>query len=184
MEEVRMLTVGDRFPEFRVKGVVSSDPEDAFVEVSHESDAGRWKVFFFYPKDFTFVCPTEIAAFGRLHGHFRERGAVVYGGSTDSEYVHLAWRQQHPDLRALPFPLLADIKRQLAGALGILEREEGVCLRATFVVDPHGVIRYAAAHDLSTGRSPEEVLRTLDALQTGELCPSGWRRGEATLEAA
>jgi len=178
-----MLTVGDRFPEFRLKAVVSSDPADAFQELSHDSHPGRWKVVFFWPKDFTFVCPTEIAAFGRLVGQFAERDAQVLGASTDSEYVHLAWRQQHPDLKDLPFPMLADLKRELAGALGILDRKEGVCLRATFVVDPEGVIRFVSVNDLATGRNPEEVLRVLDALQTGELCPVNWRRGEPTLDA-
>ena len=179
-----MLTVGDRFPEFRLKAVVSSDPASAVQEVAHDGHPGRWKVVFFWPKDFTFVCPTEIAAFGRLAGAFAERGAQVLGASTDSEYVHLAWRRQHPDLQDLPFPMLADLKRELAGALGILDREEGVCLRATFIVDPEGVIRFVAVNDLATGRSPEEVLRVLDALQTGELCPVNWRRGEPTLDAA
>lgn len=179
-----MLTVNDRFPEFRLLAVVATDPATAFRELTHESDRGRWKIFFFYPKDFTFVCPTEIAGFGRLAPAFAERGAVIYGGSTDSEYVHLAWRQQHPDLADLPFPLLSDLRRELAGALGILDRDEGVCLRATFVVDPEGVIRYASANDASVGRNPDEVLRVLDALQTGELCPCGWRKGDSTLEAA
>jgi peroxiredoxin (alkyl hydroperoxide reductase subunit C) len=108
----------------------------------------------------------------------------VLGVSTDSEYVHLAWRRQHPALRDLPFPMVADLKRELSGALGILDREEGVCLRASFVVDPEGRIRFASVNDLSVGRSPEEVLRVLDALQTGGLCPVNWKRGEPTLQAA
>jgi peroxiredoxin (alkyl hydroperoxide reductase subunit C) len=179
-----MLTVGDRFPEFRLKAVVESDPERAFVEVRHDDDPGWWKVVFFWPKDFTFVCPTEIAGFGQLAGEFAARKARVLGVSTDSEYVHLAWRRQHPALRDLPFPMVADLKRELSGALGILDREEGVCLRASFVVDPEGRIRFASVNDLSVGRSPEEVLRVLDALQTGGLCPVNWKRGEPTLQAA
>ena len=94
-----------------------------------------------WPKDFTFVCPTEIAAFGKLNKDFNERDAVVYGVSTDSEFVHLAWRQNHADLKALPFAMLADIKRELSQELGILDKSEGVCLRATFIVDPEGIIR-------------------------------------------
>jgi peroxiredoxin (alkyl hydroperoxide reductase subunit C) len=179
-----MLTVGDKFPAFALKAVVSQDPKTAFATVSHDSDPGKWKVVFFWPKDFTFVCPTEVAAFGRLAGDFRDRDAVVYGASTDSEFVHLAWRQQHPDLKELPFPMLADIKRELAGALGILDKEEGVALRATFVVDPEGVIRFASVNDLNVGRNPEEVLRVLDALQTDELCPCNWQKGEPVLKAA
>jgi alkyl hydroperoxide reductase subunit AhpC len=179
-----MLTIGDKFPSFRLEAVVSTDPKTAFTEISEQSEPGKWKVVFFWPKDFTFVCPTEIAAFGRLNGEFADRDAVVYGVSTDSEFVHLAWRQSHADLEALPFPMLADIKRELSQALGILDREEGVCLRATFVVDPEGVIRFVSVNDLSVGRNPQEVLRVLDALQTDELCPCNWQKGDPVLEAA
>ena len=176
-----MLTIGDRFPSFDLKAVVSTDPKTAFKQVSDKSDSGKWKVVFFWPKDFTFVCPTEIAAFGKLNKAFNERDAVVYGVSTDSEYVHLAWRQNHADLKALPFAMLADIKRELAAALGILDKSEGVCLRATFIVDPEGIIRFVSVNDLSVGRNPQEVLRVLDALQTDELCPCNWHKGEPTL---
>ena len=139
---------------------------------------------FFWPKDFTFVCPTEIAAFGKLNGDFNDRDTVVYGVSTDSEFVHLAWRQNHADLKTLPFAMLADIKRELSTALGVLDKTEGVALRATFIVDPEGVIRFASVNDLSVGRNPAEVLRVLDALQTDELCPCNWHKGEKTLNAA
>ncbi len=159
-----MLTVGDRIPAFDLAAVRSSDPADGFDRVDERSHEGKWLVLFFWPKDFTFVCPTEIAAFGRLEGEFAERDAQLLGVSTDSEYVHLAWRQAHPDLKELPYPMLADIKRELSTALGILDAEEGVCLRATFIVDPEGVIRFASVNDLSVGRNPEEVLRVLDAL--------------------
>ncbi len=179
-----MLSVGDRFPPFRLKGVVTSDPATAFQEFDESSFAGKWKVVFFYPKDFTFVCPTELAGFGRLNGEFQDRDAQVLGVSTDNEFVHLAWRKDHEDLRDLPYPLLSDIARELSQSLGILDDVEKVCQRATFVVDPEGVIRYAAMNDPSVGRSPEEVLRVLDALQTGELCPCNWQAGEATLQTA
>ena len=179
-----MLTIGDTFPAFHLKAVVSSDPKTAFTEISDATDAGKWKIVFFWPKDFTFVCPTEIAAFGKMAGEFADRDAVVYGVSTDSEFVHLAWRQNHSDLNDLPFPMLADIKRELSGALGILDKAEGVCLRATFVVDPDNIIRFVAVNDLNVGRNTQEVLRVLDALQTDELCPCNWQKGEAVLEAA
>ena len=179
-----MLTIGDIFPAFDLKAVVSTDPKTAFTQLTDKSDAGKWKVVFFWPKDFTFVCPTEIAAFGKLNGEFKDRDAVVYGVSTDSEFVHLAWRQNHADLKALPFPMLADIKRELSQALGILDRNEGVALRATFIVDPEGVIRFVSVNDLSVGRNPQEVLRVLDALQTDELCPCNWQRGDDVLKAA
>ncbi|MBI1776521.1 MAG: peroxiredoxin [Proteobacteria bacterium] len=179
-----MLTVGDTFPSFALKAVVSAEPKQAFSQIDAQTDAGKWKVVFFWPKDFTFICPTEIAAFGKLNGEFKDRDAVIYGVSTDSEYVHLAWRQNHADLKSLPFPMLADIKRELSKSLGILDKIEGVALRATFIVDPDGIIRFASVNDLSVGRNPQEVLRVLDALQTDELCPCNWKKGEPVLEAA
>jgi lipoyl-dependent peroxiredoxin subunit C len=179
-----MLTIGDKFPSFDLKAVVSTDPKSAFTEISDKSDPGKWKVVFFWPKDFTFVCPTEIAAFGKLNKAFNERDAVVYGVSTDSEFVHLAWRQNHADLKALPFAMLADLKRELSQALGILDKNEGVCLRATFIVDPDGIVRFVSVNDLSVGRNPQEVLRVLDALQTDELCPCNWQKGDDVLKAA
>jgi lipoyl-dependent peroxiredoxin subunit C len=179
-----MLTIGDKFPSFDLKAVVSTDPKTAFKDISDKSDVAKWKVVFFWPKDFTFVCPTEIAAFGKLNREFNDRDAVVYGASTDSEFVHLAWRQNHADLKTMPFPMLADLKRELSQSLGILDKAEGVCLRATFIVDPEGVIRFVSVNDLSVGRNPQEVLRVLDALQTDELCPCNWQKGDDVLKAA
>ena len=179
-----MTGVGQRFPQFALTGVVSGNPEKAFQPVSSDSFAGKWQVLFFWPKDFTFVCPTEIAAFGKLDKEFRARDAQLLGVSIDSEYVHLAWRRDKEELRNLPFPMLADVKRELSGALGILEPEAGVAQRATYIVDPQGVIRFVYVTDLSVGRSPEEVLRVLDALQTDELCPCNWQKGDETLKAA
>jgi lipoyl-dependent peroxiredoxin subunit C len=179
-----MSGVGQKFPPFALTGVVSSDPQGAFQSFSHASFPGKWQVVFFWPKDFTFVCPTEIAAFGRLEREFRARDAQLLGVSIDSEYVHLAWRREKQELRNLPFPMLSDVKRELSGALGILDPEAGVAQRATFIVDPQGVIRFVYVTDLNVGRSPEEVLRVLDALQTDELCPCNWHKGEDTLKAA
>jgi peroxiredoxin (alkyl hydroperoxide reductase subunit C) len=179
-----MLTVGDKFPSFKQKAVVSLEKGKEFREVTDADDPGRWKVVFFWPKDFTFVCPTEIAAFGRHHRDFLDRDAQLLGVSVDSEYVHLAWRKSHPDLKDLPFPMLADVKRELSGALGIIHPAEGVAMRATFIVDPQGIIRFVAVTDLDVGRNVDDVLRVLDALQTDELCPCNWQKGDATLEAA
>ena len=179
-----MLTLGDSFPTFAAQAVVSIEPGKEFTTLDNASYAGKWKVYFFWPKDFTFVCPTEIAAFGKLNGEFKDRDAVVYGVSTDSEFVHLAWRQNHADLKTLPFAMVADIKRELSQALGVLDRNEGVALRATFIVDPQGVIRFVSVNDLSVGRNPQEVLRVLDALQTDELCPCNWQKGDDVLKAA
>jgi peroxiredoxin (alkyl hydroperoxide reductase subunit C) len=179
-----VLTVGDRFPTFDLQAVVSTEPGAEFARVTDRDPEGRWSVVFFWPKDFTFVCPTEIAGFAALEPAFAERNARLLGVSTDNEYVHLAWRNQHPDLKELPFAMVSDLKRELSQALGILDRHEGVCLRATFIVDPEGEIRFASVNDLSVGRSPEEVLRVLDALQTGALCACNRKPGEATLDAA
>jgi alkyl hydroperoxide reductase subunit AhpC len=179
-----MQTIGDQFPAFSATAVTSLERGKEFIQLTNHSFDGKWKVYFFWPKDFTFVCPTEIAAFGKLHKQFADRDAQLLGVSTDSEYVHLAWRSQHPDLKDLPFPMIADLKRELSQALGILDKREGVALRATFIVDPQGVIRFVTVNDLSVGRNPAEVLRVLDALQTDELCPCNWQKGEQTLTAA
>jgi lipoyl-dependent peroxiredoxin subunit C len=179
-----MLTVGDKLPSFKVKATVSLDKGKEFQDVTDTTYQGKWKVLFFWPKDFTFVCPTEIAEFGKRNGDFKDRDAQVLGVSVDSEFVHLAWRKDHPDLKSLPFPMLADIRRELSNALGVLHREEGVPLRATFLIDPDNIIRHVTVNDLSVGRNVDETLRTLDALQTDELCPCNWKKGEKTLEAA
>ncbi|HWX70058.1 MAG TPA: peroxiredoxin [Steroidobacteraceae bacterium] len=179
-----MSGIGRRFPEFTLTGVVSNDVNNAFQTFTQDSFPGKWKVVFFWPKDFTFVCPTEIAAFGKLDKEFRARDAQLLGVSIDSEFVHLAWRREKEELRSLPFPMLADLKRELTGALGILDPDAGVAQRATFIVDPQGVIRFVYVTDLNVGRSPEEVLRVLDALQTDELCPCNWQKGGETLKAA
>jgi peroxiredoxin (alkyl hydroperoxide reductase subunit C) len=179
-----MLPIGQKFPDYSLTGVVASDLSTAFRQFDPGTDRDQWKIFFFWPKDFTFVCPTEIAGFGSLHSEFAARNGVIYGVSIDSEFVHLAWRQQQPALRELPFAMLSDVKRELSIALGILDPEEGVAQRATYIVDPQGVIRFVYVTDLNVGRSPEEVLRVLDALQTGSLTPCNWKPGEQTLRAA
>ncbi len=179
-----MLTVGDKFPQFNLQAVVGLEKSKEFREINDSSFAGKWKIVFFWPMDFTFICPTEIAEFGKRHTDFAARDAQILGASTDTHYVHWAWRNQHPDLKHLPFPMLADTKRELATALGILHKQEGVALRATFIVDPEGIIRFASVNDLSVGRNVSEVLRVLDALQTDELCPCNWTKGQPTLEAA
>jgi lipoyl-dependent peroxiredoxin subunit C len=176
-----MLTIGDRFPSFALKGVVSADMNKAFVDITNTTYQNKWQVYFFWPKDFTFVCPTEIAEFGHLHADFSDRDAQLLGVSIDSEFVHLAWKQQKDELRDLAFPMLSDITRSLSTALGILDQNEGVAKRAVFIVDPQGIIRFSMVTDLKVGRNPREVLRVLDALQTDELCPCNWQKGEETL---
>jgi alkyl hydroperoxide reductase subunit AhpC len=176
-----MLTIGDKFPQYKLQACVSLESGKEFQEFTETSFTKKWKVIFFWPMDFTFICPTEIAAFGKRQKEFQEKNAVVLGASTDTHYVHLAWRKDHADLRDLPFPMLADTKRELSSELGILHKQSGVALRATFIVDPENTIRFVSVNDLSVGRSVDEVLRTLSALQTGELCPVEWKPGQATL---
>jgi peroxiredoxin (alkyl hydroperoxide reductase subunit C) len=178
-----MLGVGEKFPKFEMLATVSRDKDNAFETITDESYPGKWKVYFFWPKDFTFVCPTEIAAFGKLNSEFADRDAQILGGSVDSEYVHLAWRNDHEDLRDLPFPMLADVRRDLCEQLGILDLKAGVAQRAVFIVDQENVIRFVYVTDLSVGRNPQEVLRVLDALQTDELCPCNWKKGEEVIHA-
>jgi alkyl hydroperoxide reductase subunit AhpC len=177
-----MLTVGDRLPAFKLQAAVSLEKGKEFAEIGDRTHHGEWRVLFFWPLDFTFVCPTEIAEFGRRHRDFADRGAHVYGASCDSQFVHLAWRKDHADLKDLPFPMLADVKRELAQAMGVLHKEDGVPLRATFIVDPDGVIRWASVNDLKVGRSVPEVLRVLDGLQTDELCPCNWQKGQQVIK--
>ncbi|MGA9960609.1 MAG: peroxiredoxin [Acidobacteriaceae bacterium] len=179
-----MLQIGETFPDFSLTATVSTEKDEAkaFKTIKQNSYAGKWKLYFFWPKDFTFVCPTEIAAFGKLNREFQDRDCQILGASTDNEYVHAAWRTHHADLKDLPFPMLSDIKRDLSGELGILDEKAGVAQRATFLVDPDNVIRFIYVTDLSVGRNPQEVLRVLDALQTDELCPCNWQKGDATLQ--
>jgi len=178
-----MLGIGEKFPTYSLKAVVSLEKGKEFINISSEDYEGKWKIYFFWPKDFTFVCPTEIAGFGKHDKDFQERDAQLLGASIDSEFVHLAWRKDHPDLRNLSFPMLSDIKRELSGELGILDQAAGVSQRATYIVSPDGTIRFVYVTDLSVGRDPKEVLRVLDALQTDELCPCGWQKGEEVLRA-
>jgi peroxiredoxin (alkyl hydroperoxide reductase subunit C) len=177
-----MIKIGAKFPEFNLKGVVSNDAKTAFVDFNNKNLKDKWTVMFFYPKDFTFVCPTEIKGFADMNGQFKDRGAQLLTASIDSEFVHLAWRQNHKDLNNLPFPMLSDIKRELSNALGILDEAEGVSQRATFIVDPQGIVRFIYVTDLSVGRNPKEVLRVLDGLQTDELCPCNWEKGKETIK--
>ncbi|MDR2157890.1 MAG: peroxiredoxin [Holosporaceae bacterium] len=182
-----MLTVGDKFPNFNL--VASSDlpfeqlnMDNAFKVITESTYAGKWKLVFFYPKDFTFVCPTEIVAFANLFDEFKKRNTQILGCSIDSEFVHWAWRKYKPELNKLPFPLMSDVKRELSSELGILCKNSGVAQRALFIVDPENIIKFVMVTDSSVGRNPEEALRVLDALQTGELCQCGWIKGQKTID--
>ncbi|MGD9545134.1 MAG: peroxiredoxin [Methylocystis sp.] len=184
-----MLGIGDALPRFSITGVkpgfneIEENGVSAFEPLDEMSFPGMWKVIFFYPKDFTFVCPTEIAAFARLSDEFAKHDAVVLGGSTDNEFVKLAWRRDHPDLKNLPIWQFADAKGHLIDGLGV-RAPSGVAHRVTFVVDPENVIQHVYATNLDVGRAPEDTLRVLDALQTGALCACNRPVGGETLSPA
>lgn len=183
-----MLGIGDKLPDFEVTGVKpgfnnhEENGESAFEAVTQDSFEGKWKVLVFYPKDFTFVCPTEIVAFNNLAEEFSDRDAIVLTGSTDNEFCKLAWRREHPDLDKLGHWQFADTTGSLVDSLGI-RSPEGVAYRYTYIVDPDGVIQHVYATNLNVGRNPEDTLRVLDALQTDELCPCNRAVGGDTLAA-
>lgn len=181
-----MKTVGDKIETFAVTGVKPGalTPDGAFETITDKSFEGKWKVIVFYPKDFTFVCPTEIVAYDKLNNDFADRDAVLLVGSTDNEFCKLAWRNAHEDLKKTNSWMFADVARDelsLAGQLGIFYGPAGAALRATFIVDPENVIQHVTVNNLDVGRSPDETLRILDALQTGELCPCSRPIGGDTL---
>ncbi len=182
-----MKTVGDKVEAF---SVVAAKPGfnnheekgvSAFETITEKSFPGKWKIIYFYPKDFTFVCPTEIVGFDKLVKQFEERDAVLLGGSTDNEFSKLGWRREHPDLSKLGHYSFGDVTGSLVDQLGVRDKEAGVALRATFIVDPDNTIQHVSVNNLNVGRSPEEVLRLLDGLQTDELCPCNRSVGGNTL---
>ena len=180
-----MKTVGDKLEPFVVTGVRPGQPEDAFFDITEKSFEGKWKVIVYYPKDFTFVCPTEIVAYDKLTGDFADRDAVLLTGSTDNEFCKVAWQKAHSDLQKITHTQFADTSRDwdksLIEQLGVFYAPAGAALRATFIVDPENVIQHVTVNNLNVGRSPEETLRVLDALQTGELCACNRTVGGETL---
>jgi lipoyl-dependent peroxiredoxin subunit C len=176
----RILGIGEKFPEWSMDACVSAEKGKEFKSFSSKDMAGKWNVLFYWPLDFTFICPTEIIEFNKELKNFQEKGCNVWGASADSKFVHAGWRREHADLRNVAYPMLADNKKDLADALGILNKDK-IPLRATFIVDPEGTIRSVIANDLSVGRNVKEILRVVDAFQTGELCPVNWEKGQKTL---
>jgi peroxiredoxin (alkyl hydroperoxide reductase subunit C) len=182
-----MKTVGDKLEPFKVAGVKpgfnyhEENGVSAFEDITESSFPGKWKVIYFYPKDFTFVCPTEIVGFNDLAQEFEDRDAILMGGSVDNEFVKLAWRRENAELSKLGHYQFGDTTGALIDQLGIREKTEGVALRATFIVDPDNIIQHASVNNMSVGRNPTETLRVLDALQTDELCPCNRAVGGETL---
>jgi len=180
------LLVGKPAPIFSGKAVVggnsaSLNPDNAFKEISLTDYKGKWVVFFFYPLDFTFVCPTEIASFGDVYEQFKALNCEIVGCSTDSHQSHLAWRTHENDLKNLPYPLLADFTGANAKAYEVYKEETGYALRGLYIINPDGVMMYSVIHPEAVGRSTDEVLRVLQGLQTGKLVACGWKPGDKTL---
>lgn len=186
-----VLSVGDEFPEYEMLALKGGDlhdidaaqPEDYFETINNNTYAGKWRVVFFWPKDFTFVCPTEIAAFGKLNEEFEDRDCQILGVSVDNEFTHFQWRATHKDLKSIPFPMLSDLNRKLTAACGV-QRPTGEADRATFLVDPNNVIQFVCVTADSVGRNVDEVLRALDALQSDELCACNWKKNDPTINVA
>ena len=169
--------VGHPAPDFKVKAY----QKGKFVDVKLSALKGKWVVMFFYPLDFTFVCPTEIESFAKHKKDFEKLGAVIIGGSTDSEYSHKAWFESDNRLKTVDFPIIADKTREVVTKYGALVDESGIALRATYIIDPEGVLQHMSFNNLAVGRNVDETLRILSAFQTGELCPVEWKPGSKTL---
>jgi peroxiredoxin (alkyl hydroperoxide reductase subunit C) len=165
---------GQMAPDFKMQALVGTE----FKDISLADYRGKWVVLFFYPLDFTFVCPTEVTEISRRHNEFAAMNAVVLGGSTDSVYSHKAWTKE---IGQINYPLFADLTRDTCRRYGVLVEEKGTALRGTFIIDPEGKLRWSCIHDTGIGRNVDEIIRALQALQTGELCPVNWKPGEKTL---
>ena len=177
-----LAKVGQKAPDFTMSTTENIDTLDHIVKLGDYQ--GKWLVLFFYPLDFTFVCPTEIRGFNSRIDELNALGAKVLGVSTDSIYSHRAWiksSKAEGGLGELHYPLASDITKQVAQSYGVLIEEEGIALRGLFIIDPEGIIRYQVVSDLNIGRSVDEIIRVLHALQTGGLCPIDWQVGERTL---
>ncbi len=180
------LLVGNKAPEFKGTAVVGGDaatmsPENAFKQISLADYKGKWVILFFYPLDFTFVCPTEIEEFGKYYEEFKKLNSEVIACSTDSHFSHLAWRSSHPGLKKLPYPMLADFTREISTDYEILKADTGYALRGLYIIDPDGNLRYSVIHPEAVGRSSKEILRVLSALQSGKQTPCNWEIGDKTL---
>ncbi len=151
-----------------------------FHKLSLGDYKGKWLVLFFYPRDFTFICPTEIEEFGKLYPEFQKLNCEVLGASTDSEYAHKAWYETDARLKGVEYPIVADTTQELADMYGVLD-EDGSAQRGTFVIDPEGILRFMLVSGDSVGRNIQETLRVVEAAQTGEKCPANWSQGKETL---
>ncbi len=170
-------TVGQPAPDFETKAY----HKGKFVDIKLSDYKGKWVVMFFYPLDFTFVCPTEIEGFAKHKAEFEKLDAVIIGGSTDSEHSHKAWFESDSRLKGVDFPIISDKTHEVTEKYGAYVEEKGFALRATYIIDPEGILQHMSMNNTSVGRNVEETLRTLQAFQTGELCPVEWKPGQKTL---
>ena len=177
------VKVGQPAPDFEAQAYFrpKDGSDQQFGKLKLSDFKGKWVCLFFYPLDFTFVCPTEIVAFNKALGEFDDRNCALLTASTDSTYSHKGWCASHDDLKSLKYPMLADTNHRLSSAYGVLDESRGIAYRGVFLIDPNGVLRWMAVHDLGVGRNVDEVLRVLDALQTDKLCPCNWQKGEKTI---
>lgn len=180
------VMLGQKAPVFSGTALNGGDaakftPDNAFKDISLEDYKGKWVIFFFYPLDFTFVCPTELVEFGKAYEEFKSMDTEVVACSTDSQFSHLAWRQNDKTLQNLPYPILADFTGKVASDYGVLKEETGYALRGLYIIDPEGVLKYYVVHNEDVGRNTAEIKRVLSALQTGGLTPCNWEDGQDTL---
>jgi peroxiredoxin (alkyl hydroperoxide reductase subunit C) len=177
------MQINDRIPTFKVQAY----HRESFRTVTHEDLLGKWSVLFFYPADFTFVCPTELADLAERYEELRAMGVEVYSVSTDTHFTHKAWHDASETIRKIDFPMLADPTGTLTRAFGVHVEEEGLALRGTFVIDPEGKVKVAEVHDNGIGRNAAELVRKVQAAQfvathPGEVCPAKWKPGAPTLK--
>ena len=180
MAPPQQARVGEKAPDFALDAVIGTESGKEFKKIGLADYRGKWLVLFFYPADFTFVCPTEIKGFNEALPKFKGLNADVAAVSTDSKWSHLAWIKRG-DLGDLKYPLLADFNKDVARRYGVLEERAGIALRGLFIIDPQGVVQYEVIHNTDVGRSVDETMRVLEALQTGSRCPLGWKAGQKTL---
>lgn len=177
------MQINQRIPDFKVQAY----HRETFKTVTEADLLGKWSVLFFYPADFTFVCPTELEDLAEKHEELRSMGVEIYSVSTDTHFTHKAWHDTSATIKKLDFPMLADPTGKLTRAFGVYIDDEGLALRGTFVVNPEGLVKVIEVHDNGIGRNAEELVRKIQAAQfvashSGEVCPAKWKPGAATLK--
>ncbi len=176
--------IGKQAPNFSIQAYdrTKDGTDGQFLTVNLSDHKGKWVCLYFYPLDFTLVCPTEIVSFNKAVGDFQDRNCELLTASTDSVFSHKGWCDAHKDLGGMKHLMLADTTHELSRSYGVLKEDAGIAYRGVFLIDPNGFVRWLAIHDLGVGRNVDEVLRVLDALQTDKMCPCNWKPGQATID--